>query len=98
MPTNKDGSPAKRAHKFYVCRACGTLGKKQKSPNHPKVHVDHIDPVIPIDGRDLTWNEKIDRLFCISAGADNLQVLCANCHSDKTKVENKARREAKKRD
>lgn len=44
------------------------------------VQVDHIIPI----GREKSWDEFIDGLFCEK---DNLQVLCVTCHSAKTKLE-----------
>lgn len=45
-----------------------------------QVQVDHIKPI----GFDKTWDEFIDGLFC---EADNLQVLCVDCHKVKTQKE-----------
>lgn len=44
------------------------------------VQVDHIVEI----GREKTWDEFIDGLFC---EGDNLQVLCINCHKKKSKDE-----------
>lgn len=60
---------AKAAPALYTCAGCETT--------HRKVSVDHITPCGPID--DL--NAFRDRLFC---SADGLQVLCAECHAQKT--------------
>lgn len=46
------------------------------------IHVDHIEPV----GSYYDWNEFVDRLFC---PAENLQVLCKECHKGKTADERK---------
>jgi len=54
--------------------------------------VDHIDPVIPINGFE-TWDEVINRLFCEVEG---YQAICKTCHDDKTKKENDKRRAIKK--
>jgi 5-methylcytosine-specific restriction endonuclease McrA len=45
-----------------------------------QVQVDHIVEI----GREKTWDEFIDGLFC---EGDNLQVLCIPCHKQKTKEE-----------
>ncbi len=44
------------------------------------VFTDHIEPI----GTRLDWNTTIERMFC---EADNLQVLCKDCHDRKTKDE-----------
>ena len=91
--TNKDGTIAKKEAVFYVCSSCHTHAKSQRSKNHPQIHIDHIDPVIPVDRPLKSWQEFLDRLFC---DIDNLQCLCDVCHSEKTQAENKLRREYKK--
>lgn len=93
FPINKDGSKAARAHVFYICDQCNTRCKQSKSPHYPKVHVDHIEPVIPISGLSLSFDEIIERMFTT---LDNLQLLCEHCHYEKTQAENKERRENKK--
>lgn len=82
----KDGTRAAKDGVFYKCVLCGTLCKAQISKTHPRMHVDHIEPVVPVDRsyEDLTWDEFIARVFCNS---DNLQVLCDTCHTDKTSQE-----------
>lgn len=57
-----------------------------------KVHIDHIAPVIPINGFKNTewdWNEFMSNLFCDKT---NLQVLCEECHKEKTMYENELRK------
>jgi len=57
-----------------------------------KISVDHIEPVIPVEGFKNTvwdWNEYYDRMFCPVEG---FQVLCKDCHHTKTQEENKGRR------
>lgn len=48
--------------------------------------VDHIDPVIPLTTGFSGWDEVIKRMFC---EADNLQILCHECHKNKTDDERK---------
>lgn len=50
--------------------------------------VDHIHPVVDPDTGFVSWDELINRLFC---EAENLQVLCHSCHSEKTKDERSRR-------
>lgn len=62
---------------LYKCSEC-------KSAFGPKeVHVDHIDPVINVTGF-TTWDDYINKLFVKS---DKMQVLCINCHENKSAVE-----------
>lgn len=93
FPTNNDGTPAKRAHVFRKCALCGCLAKDAESGDYTKAAVDHIDPVVPLDGTVPTLSEIADRMFTTQ---DNLQVLCGICHTAKTVAENQLRREAKK--
>lgn len=74
--------------KQYVCSNC----KQTYAGN--KVAVDHIVPVVPLDQtvQDLDYNEMVKRIFC---SKNNLQVLCENCHKDKTKKERDFRKQAK---
>lgn len=60
-----------------------------------KIHMDHIDPVIPVEGfpnKAWDWNVYISRMFCPS---DGFQALCASCHKEKTDKENRNRRKKK---
>ena len=92
-PTNKDGSVAKRPLVFRRCAECGGLAKDSMSPNYPKAQVDHVEPVIPLDGTLPSWDIIIDRMF---TSPENLRVLCTPCHHIKTMAENTLRREARK--
>lgn len=74
-----------RMNKMYKCAECGELFP-QKS-----MAADHINPVVPITGFD-SWGAVIDRLYC---EIDGLQALCKECHSVKTKQENKERKSCK---
>jgi 5-methylcytosine-specific restriction endonuclease McrA len=68
----------KRLAQHYKCNAC-----KGDFPS-TEVQVDHIIPVIdPLTGF-VDWNTYIERMFCEKS---NLQVLCKDCHSIKTKEE-----------
>ncbi len=88
-PVNKDGRPAKRDHVFYICAQCGTRAKLAASAGYPKAAVDHIDPVIPVDGSVPSFDEIAERMFTTP---DRLQVLCEPCHRDKSNSENAERR------
>lgn len=58
-----------------------------------KTHVDHITPVVPITGfgvrKTWDWNIYIHNMFC---PVDGFQVLCKDCHAEKTKKENELRK------
>ena len=70
---------------MYECAWCLELFPAKK------MTVDHIVPVVPIDGHD-SFDEVIKRLYCEMEG---LQALCKSCHKLKTDEENAARRAAK---
>lgn len=66
-----------RMAKLYQCNKCKELFPLTD------VEVDHIIPIMEID---IAWDEVIDKMFCEE---DNLQVLCKNCHYEKTQEERK---------
>jgi len=72
----------------YLCEVCGQVVPltKDKKKN---VFVDHIDPIVPPEEGFTTWDKVIDRMFC---EADNLQVLCGECHKKKSQQEREARK------
>ena len=80
----------KRMRNEYECSSCkGTFPVTG-------VSVDHIETVVPLDwtSEDWDWNVIDKRLFC---PLDGLQVLCKQCHKEKTNEENKERRENRNR-
>jgi 5-methylcytosine-specific restriction endonuclease McrA len=79
----------KRVTKWGRCTSCNKM-----EPAY-KMQVDHISPVIRLGEalEDLTWDELIDRLWCIE---DNLAPMCVPCHKAKSKAEQKERRRLKK--
>jgi hypothetical protein len=71
---------------IYKCNLCSSqVGPKE-------IKVDHIDPVIPVEGF-KDWDEVINRLFCEESG---YQAICKTCHDAKTFAENELRRSCKK--
>ena len=72
------------------CEKCGKFEAKSY------MDVDHIKPLVAIYevASDLSIEQLIARLWCEES---NLQLLCPDCHDEKTQTENKARREHKKR-
>lgn len=85
----KNGEPKKNRSQYWICKLCDQRCKKQKSSLYPQIHVDHIDPVVPLEGP-ISWHTYIQRLFF--SGYDNLQAICTTCHKAKTKEENAQRR------
>lgn len=55
------------------------------------IQIDHIDPIgtCKRENGKTDYNMFIDRLLCAE---ENLQAICSNCHKQKTKKENHARR------
>ena len=68
----------------YRCAICKKLTTEPVA--------DHISPVVPVTWREgeWDWNQYIMNMF---TGA--LQAVCKPCHKNKTKKENKARKEPK---
>ena len=50
--------------------------------------IDHIAPVVDPSVGFIDWNTLINNLFC---EAEGLQVLCHECHTEKTAFERKQR-------
>lgn len=72
----------------YRCAQCGkTMPATFKTANGTirKVAVDHKTRVVPETGWD-SWDGFIERLFCEQS---KLQVLCFDCHHEKTTRERK---------
>lgn len=80
---NKDGSESLKKAVFFQCNVC------KKWERRKKISVDHIEPVISIEEGFVDWNTFVDRLF---VSIDKLQVLCEDCHSEKTKKERNLRK------
>jgi|15BtaG_2_1085339.scaffolds.fasta_scaffold02123_3 5-methylcytosine-specific restriction endonuclease McrA len=80
-----------RMCKLHKCEQCLNLFPQKD------MAVDHIDPVVPIEGFDKAdgflgydWDQVIRRLYCESEG---LQILCKPCHKAKT-IDERAERAA----
>jgi hypothetical protein len=56
--------------------------------------VDHIDPIIDPSKGFISWDSVIERMFC---EADGLQVLCHECHKQKTQDEKEISKNAKRK-
>ena len=72
----------------YVCNSCGTINPKRN------IQLDHVLPVIPVTSGWDTFDGFIERLFCIEAG---YQVLCRDCHLEKSLSENTNRDRKRKK-
>jgi hypothetical protein len=69
----------------YICDACGGLFKLKE------IQVDHINPIMPVDGSPLKKEELIDRIW-----TTDIQILDKKCHNEKSQKENEERRQIKK--
>ena len=79
-----------RKHTKNAKIKCGECGEYF---NKSEMQIDHIDPVHPVDGREIDFETKKNRmLFC---GLDNFQPICKPCHRSKTNIENQLRRNNK---
>lgn len=67
-----------RLCKHYKCAKCNNDFPSKD------VQVDHINPVVDPNTGFTSFDDYIARLFC---GKDNLQVLCVECHKEKSKKE-----------
>lgn len=79
----KDGSVALKPSVQYSCQAC------LKWFASKEISIDHIVPVIPVDGTFTDWNTFVERLCCAK---DNLQRLCSTCHLAKSNHERALRK------
>lgn len=81
----KNGKP--KIGVFYICAEC----ERQKLEAYYKrneVQVDHINPVVDVETGFDGWDKYVPALLCEKKG---LQVLCKNCHKEKTAMENSKR-------
>ena len=77
---------SKLVRNFYRCEKCRLVyGRKG-------VSIDHIKPVIDPKKGWQGFDEYIARMF---VGVSGFQILCKECHDEKTKRENKIRKEHK---
>lgn len=79
---------------LYQCAMC------KQSFKAKQVHVDHIEPVVPLNNdwgwMEIKWDIYIPRLLC---EVEQFQILCTTCHDCKTQIEDQMRvkfREKKK--
>lgn len=67
-----------RLAEHYACAGC-----KNEFPAK-EIQVDHIYPVIDPSIGFTTWDDVIKRMFC---EIENFQILCRECHKEKTNLE-----------
>jgi 5-methylcytosine-specific restriction endonuclease McrA len=72
-----------RLAQHFECNGC-----KQDFPAKGVV-VDHKKPVVDIKKGFIDFDTYINRMYC---AAKNLQVLCKDCHTKKSKKEREARK------
>lgn len=65
----------------YICNICKMPFKKIE------LQVDHIDPIMPLDGSPLMRDVLIERIW-----TNNIQILDKSCHVKKSTFENKQRK------
>jgi len=92
-PINQCTKDARVSRGVYLCAGCNDeITKTTLDPETRKrvnnVHVDHIEPVVPVTGW-VSWDSVIERMFC---EVGNLQVLCTPCHKTVTAEENSQRK------
>ena len=78
-----------RVKKWGRCESC------QKIEALYQLEVDHKVPVVPKESslKEMSWDTLVNNVFCDES---NLAVICKFCHRQKSKEENKKRREFKK--
>ena len=97
-PKNEAKKAARIGRGVYMCAAYNRKAHETTASLPPKpgnkrridnAVVDHIEPVIDPEKGFVSWDETIKRLFCEESG---FQVLCNDCHKNKTKDEQEKRR------
>jgi 5-methylcytosine-specific restriction endonuclease McrA len=93
-PISETVKEARVERGYYLCNSCkqrvpaSTVieGKRVKN-----VFCDHVNPVVdPITGFS-GWDNFVNNLFC---ERDNLQLLCKNCHDEKSKLERQLKKDS----
>ena len=71
-----------RCRNFYQCAICDEIFSRKQ------VSADHIQPVVDLKKGWESFDIFLTRLFC---DADGFQIICNDCHDDKTAKERKVR-------
>lgn len=82
----------------YKCAACGEAGPATIKIDGKRVNnavVDHISPIIDPEEGFTNWDDVVERMYCEE---DNLQVLCHNCHTNKSNDERAAAKQRRERE
>lgn len=85
--TKKINPKTKRLAQHFKCKAC------KKDFPAKEVVVDHIEPVVDIKKGFENFDTYIERMYC---SVKNLQVLCKDCHEEKSRGEKELRKQYKK--
>lgn len=80
----KNGNKKRRVN--FECETC------HKEVSSKEFVVDHLEPVVAVTGF-VDYNTYAKRLFC---SVKNLEGKCKLCHNEKSKLENRNRRQNKK--
>ena len=81
-PKNEAERAARVDRGLYKCATC------EASFKAGEYAIDHITPLISVKEGYTSWDEVINNLFCDKEG---FQILCHECHSLKTDLEDKMR-------
>lgn len=87
-PNQKVKKDARVGRGQYKCSSCGEIVPPTLKGKH-NIFVDHVIPATDIIEGFTSWDDFIERLFCEE---DNLQLICHECHSKKSKAESESRR------
>ena len=97
-PINQVKSEARIKRGVYMCASCGVEGPASvriEGKKYNNAVVDHIESIIDPEVGFTTWDDFIEKLF---AERDKLQLLCHECHTEKTNSERARAAEARKRE
>lgn len=96
-PISETMKDARVSRGLYECAKCKrhvppTIKEGRKRIKN--VAVDHIDPIVDPEKGFTTWDDCIERMFCEK---ENLQLLCKECHDEKSVKERAVAAETRKR-
>lgn len=91
-PISETLKKAKVARGHYTCNICNEVVTNSKVVDGKRVKnifVDHTEAVTDNHEGFTSWDDFIARLYCEE---DNLQLVCSDCHTKKTKEENSVKK------
>lgn len=97
-PIQKCRKDAQVSRGVYLCNGCEKNVKTTivvDGVRSKNIFVDHIEPIVDPNVGFTGFDDFIERMFCES---DNLQVLCKECHDDKSYEERKIATDRRKRE